>query len=65
MESSASNSGHTECDGNRTVSASPATTATATTISTIVLQSHPIQVVVGVLQVRNLRKKKLNKMMMH
>lgn len=53
MESASSNSGHIECDGDRNVSASPVLTTTATTISTIVLQTHPLQVVVGVLQVRN------------
>lgn len=52
------NAMNTEYDGNRTVSSSPATTETATTISTIILQSHPIQIVVGLLQVRDAQKKK-------
>lgn len=58
MDSSANNSRHntmgTEYDRAASASAltSPATTQTATTISTIVLQSHPIQIVVGLLQVK-------------
>lgn len=58
MDSSANNSGHnamsSEYDrtASASTSASPATAETSTTISTIVLQSHPIQIVVGLLQVR-------------
>lgn len=60
MNSSANNSRHNtmdaECDRAASASASaltsPATTETATTISTIVLQSHHIQIVVGILQVK-------------
>lgn len=59
MDSSANNSRHNAMSSeyDRTASAStsttsPAITETATTISTIVLQSHPIQIVVGLLQVK-------------
>lgn len=58
MDSSANNSRQNamsnECDrdASASTSTSPATAETSTTISTIVLQSHPIQIVVGLLQVR-------------
>lgn len=55
------NSLNTEYDGDRTVSSSPATTKTATTISTIILQSHPVQFVVGLLQVRDAQKNRICK----
>lgn len=38
-------------------SPSPEDIGTATTISTIILQSHPIQIVVGILQVKENKKK--------
>ncbi|XP_031619553.1 muscle M-line assembly protein unc-89 isoform X2 [Contarinia nasturtii] len=60
MDSSTNNSRNdamdTEYDRAASVSTSttsPATTETATTISTIILQSHPIQIVVGLLQTKN------------
>ncbi|XP_055314991.1 uncharacterized protein LOC129575416 isoform X3 [Sitodiplosis mosellana] len=58
MDSSANNSRYNTMDTEddraiATTSASPAATETATTISTIILQSHPIQIVVGILQSKN------------
>lgn len=59
MDSSANNSRHNAMSSEydraasaSTTSTSPAKTETATTISTIILQSHPIQIVVGLLQVK-------------
>lgn len=57
MDSSANNSrqdasNEYERTASASTSTSPASNETATTISTIVLQSYPIQIVVGLLQVR-------------